>query len=64
MVSVRVPVDDPEAVQHRLHDDHRIEVPIFARTSEPLLRASFGPYNDESDLESLLTALERVLSDS
>jgi isopenicillin-N epimerase len=64
MVSVHVPLSDPESVQRRLHDDYRIEVPIFARKSEPLLRASFGPYNDESDLESLLTALERVLSDS
>jgi selenocysteine lyase/cysteine desulfurase len=49
------PLSDPE---------HRIEVPVFARETAPLLRASFGPYNDESDLESLVTAVERVLSDS
>jgi isopenicillin-N epimerase len=64
MVSVRVPVDDAEATQARLYADYRIEVPLFARKTDPLLRASFAPYNDESDLESLVTALERLLSES
>jgi isopenicillin-N epimerase len=64
MASVRVPTDDPEALQRRLLDEHRIEVPVFARKTAPLLRASFASYNDESDLESLVTALERLLSDS
>jgi selenocysteine lyase/cysteine desulfurase len=64
MVSVRVPVDDPDAVQRTVYSEYRIEVPIFARKTEPLLRASFAAYNDESDLESLVTALERVLNDS
>jgi isopenicillin-N epimerase len=64
MVTVRVPVDDPDAVQHTLYSEHRVEVPVFARKTEPLLRASFAPYNDESDLDSLVTALERVLNDS
>jgi isopenicillin-N epimerase len=62
MVSVRVPVAD--GTQARLYDEHRIEIPVFARKTEPLLRASFAPYNDESDLDSLVTALERVLNDS
>jgi selenocysteine lyase/cysteine desulfurase len=64
MVSVRVPVDDPDAVQRTVYSEYRIEVPIFAWKTEPLLRASFAAYNDESDLESLVTALERVLNDS
>jgi isopenicillin-N epimerase len=64
MVSVRVPVDDAEATQARLLKDFRIEIPVFARKTEPLLRASFAPYNDESDLDSLVTALDRVLNDS
>jgi isopenicillin-N epimerase len=64
MVSVRVPVDDAEATQARLLDEFRIEIPVFARKTEPLLRASFAPYNDESDLDWLVTALERVLTES
>lgn len=64
MVSVRVPVDDPDAVQRTLYSKYRVEVPVFARKSEPLLRASFAAYNDESDLDSLVTALERVLNAS
>jgi isopenicillin-N epimerase len=64
MVSVRVPVDDAEATQARLLEEFRIELPVFARKTEPLLRASFAPYNDESDLDSLVIALERVLNES
>jgi isopenicillin-N epimerase len=64
MVSVRVPVEDAEAAQARLLEEFRIEIPVFARKTEPLLRASFAPYNDESDLDSLVTAFERVLNES
>jgi isopenicillin-N epimerase len=64
MVSVPVAVHDPDAVQRALYSQHRVEVPVFARKTRPLLRASFAAYNDESDLDSLLTALERVLSES
>ena len=64
MVSVHVPADDADKLQRSLYDEDRIEVPVFARKTAPLLRASFGPYNTASELDSLLAALERRFNDS
>jgi isopenicillin-N epimerase len=61
MTSVRVPVDDAEVLQRRLYDERRIEVPVFARKTEPLLRASIAAYNDERDVDALLAALGELL---
>jgi isopenicillin-N epimerase len=58
MVAVRVPTDDADALQARLRNEHAIEVPVKARKTEPLLRVSIAPYNDESDLDRLLEALQ------
>ena len=61
MVSVRVATDDPDEIQRRLFDEHRIEVPVSARSGEPRLRVSIAPYNEESDLDALLEALPLLL---
>ena len=61
MASVRVPVDDADAFQKRLYDERRIEVPVFARKTEPLLRYSVAAYNDASDLDALADALSDLL---
>ena len=62
MVAARLPDGDADELQHRLYDEHRIEVPASRRWNDtPLLRASFQGYNDEHDLERLLDALARLL---
>jgi selenocysteine lyase/cysteine desulfurase len=61
MVSVPVPTSEPEELQRRLLHEHRIEVPVHARTIVPLLRVSFQGYNDEGDLERLVGALRQLL---
>jgi len=61
MVAVRIPTDDAEALERALRDEHSIEVPVKARTTEPLLRVSIAPYNDEADLDRLLDALRLLL---
>ena len=58
MVAVRVPTNDAEALERTLRDEHAIEVPVKARKTEPLLRVSIAPYNDQSDLDRLLEALQ------
>ena len=57
MSSVRVPTDEPDALKARLYADHRIEVPVFARKTEPLLRFSIAAYNDERNVDALIDAL-------
>jgi isopenicillin-N epimerase len=58
MVAVELPHCDPDDLQHRLWDEHRIEVPCFERGGRPLLRLSVQGYNDERDVERLVTALK------
>lgn len=61
MAAVPVEGVDADALKERLYSEHRIEVPVRPHEGGALLRASFAAYNDESDLDSLVVALEREL---
>jgi isopenicillin-N epimerase len=61
MSAARLPPCEPEQVQRRLLDEHRVEVPIREWEGQTLIRVSFQGYNDEEDLEALLTATRAVL---
>ncbi len=43
--------------------EHRIEVPVFERGEERLIRVSFQGYNDAADLERLKSALDVLLAE-
>ncbi len=57
MASLRVPTDDALALKRRLYDEHRIEIPVFARRTEPMLRVSIGVYTEEREVDALVAAL-------
>ena len=57
MWASEVDAPDPEALQRRLFDEHRIEVVVQAWEGRSLLRVSIGPYNEAADVEKLLDAL-------
>ena len=57
MVAVRLPPCDAEALTVRLFRERRIEVLAQTWQGSPILRVSFQGYNDESDLDALVTAL-------
>ena len=59
MTAVVVPGADADELKSRLYDEHRIEVPVKPHPAGALVRASFAAYNVESDLDSLVLALER-----
>jgi len=61
MAAVPVRVTDAAALKRRLYDEHRVEVPIRPYRGGSLVRASFAAYNDESDIDSLVEALDREL---
>jgi isopenicillin-N epimerase len=61
MIAFRLPPCDAEKVTLRLAHEHRIEVLAQDWRGQPTLRLSFQGYNDESDLDALLTALPKVL---
>ena len=58
MWASEVAVDDADALQRRLFDEHRIEVVVSAWEGKSLLRVSIAPYNQAADVERLLDALD------
>ena len=55
--ATEVATDDPDGLQRRLFDEHRIEVVVREWEGRSLLRVSIAPYNDAADVERLLAAL-------
>jgi len=62
MVTVRLPPCDAFALGARLAAERRIEVLAQTWHGQPILRASFQGYNDEGDLEALVSALTQELA--
>jgi isopenicillin-N epimerase len=61
MAAARLPDLPVEVLQHRLYDRYRIEIPVQRWNGQPLIRVSFQAYNDASDAEALVEALEELL---
>ncbi len=61
MVSIRLPEVDLARLSQHLRQDYRIEVPVVKWTGQPLIRVSFQAYNDRSDADALIEALEDLL---
>jgi len=61
MRAYRLPPCDGRALQRRLFERWRIEVPVIAWNDRFLLRVSVQGYNTEGDLEALLGALKEEL---
>jgi len=62
MWASEVATDDPDGLQRRLFDEHRIEVVVREWEGRSLLRVSIAPYNEAADVERLLVALAALLS--
>ena len=61
MWATEVATDQPEELQRRLFDEHAIEVVVNEWEGRSLLRVSIAPYNDASDVERLLDALDSLI---
>jgi isopenicillin-N epimerase len=53
---------DPEELKTRLYQEYHIEVPTHKWDGQPLIRVSFQAYNDQSDAELLIAAMEKILA--
>ena len=63
MVTLRLPDRiDHESLKAYLYDEHHIEVVAQSWQEHPYLRVSFQAYNQDSDLDALVTALEVYLA--
>jgi len=61
MAAFPLPACDAAALQRRLWEEHRVEVPIIEWNGRQLVRVSVQGYNTEEDVEALVTALARLL---
>lgn len=61
MVSVQLPEVKTEALQSRLYDEYKIEIPVFLWNGMPLIRISVQGYNTRSDIERAIEALQDLL---
>jgi isopenicillin-N epimerase len=58
MLGLRLPKGvDGAALKRELWERHRIEVPVFELGGDWVMRVSVQAYNDDADLDALLTAL-------
>ena len=57
MWASEVAAADPDSLQRRLFDEHRIEVVVSEWEGKSLLRVSIAAYNEAADVERLLQAL-------
>lgn len=62
MVSVRLPDVEPENLQKRLYDQHRIEIPAFNWNDQPLIRICVQGYNSVDDVDRVLDVLKSELN--
>jgi selenocysteine lyase/cysteine desulfurase len=62
MRALTVRSGDPADLQHRLYEEHRVEIPIYEWEDTTLMRVSIGPYNDESDVARLADAVKDTLA--
>lgn len=61
MRAVELPPGDPDELWARLYEEHAVEAPVYEWSGRRILRVSIGPYNDETDVERLLSALRALL---
>jgi isopenicillin-N epimerase len=54
MVAIPVPAQDAQALQRRLFDEHRIEVPVTTHQGRVFVRLSVQGYNDEGEVKRML----------
>jgi isopenicillin-N epimerase len=62
MRALTVKKQHPVALQARLHEDHRVEMPAYEWEGMTLVRFSIGPYNDDDDVERLVDAMRAALA--
>ena len=61
MAAFPLPACDAGALQRRLYDEYRVEVPVIDWNGRQLVRVSVQGYNTAEDVESLVQALRALL---
>lgn len=62
MASVEVPNVNSLNLKNELMSKYNIEIPVFTWKNKNYLRVSFNAYNDETDADKLVSALQQLLA--
>jgi len=62
MAAFPLPPCDGAALQRRLYDEYRVEVPVTEWNGRQLVRVSVQGYNTADDVGTLITALAHLLA--
>jgi isopenicillin-N epimerase len=57
-----LPPCDPAVLKVRLYDEHRVEIPVIQWQDRQFIRISIQGYNDQGDVDALISALTRLLA--
>jgi isopenicillin-N epimerase len=63
MCSIELPAGSIEKLGTRLFDEYKVEVPLTRWDNREFLRISIQAYNSVEDVDRLVDALERLISD-
>jgi isopenicillin-N epimerase len=61
MAAFPLPACDATALQRRLYDEYRVEVPIITWDGCQFVRVSVQGYNTQEDVDALVAALQALL---
>jgi len=61
MAAFPLPACDAVALQRRLYDEYRVEVPVVDWNCRQFVRVSVQGYNTPGDIEALIAALRAQL---
>lgn len=61
MVAMPIPDCDPVALQRRLLAEHRIEIPCFRWKQHCIVRLSVQGYNNQSQMDALVSAMHTLM---
>lgn len=61
LATVQLPDIDPAALQKKLYDQYKVEVPIFLWEKIVCLRYSIQGYNTQNDIDALIEGLAQLL---
>jgi hypothetical protein len=64
MAAVQLPNVDEKLLKNRLYDEFRIEIPVLTWENYKLMRISVQGYNDEKDLNALISGLKALIPET
>jgi selenocysteine lyase/cysteine desulfurase len=60
LYSAEIKTDHPEELQRLLYTKYNIEIPVMRHADHCYIRFSFQPFNQEKEIDELISALDDI----